>query len=135
MWLHRALTENRPAHAGDHRGGLQNASSPMTEAMPVIDDDETCKENLVREILNQIDYHAAWRRGHVDIAQTEIAEELRQLSARTLLAWYEAFLLNRSEAMLAGHELNGVKILDRPADTLRTLMENDPHFDIHQYIF
>jgi hypothetical protein len=60
---------------------------------------------------------------------------LRQLSTRALVAWYEAFLYIRSELMFSGYELNGFKILDRPYDAIRKLIENDPNFDIRQYIF
>ncbi|MGH7450995.1 MAG: hypothetical protein ACRENG_06605 [bacterium] len=98
-------------------------------------DDDAFKHEVIKDILCQIDYRAAWRQGIVDLRHDELAAELRQLSTRALVAWYEAFLYIRSELMFSGYELNGFKILDRPYDAIRKLIENDPNFDIRQYIF
>lgn len=98
-------------------------------------DDYSFKKNVIQDILNQIDYQAALNRGVVDVDTREISAELQQLSTRALLAWYEAFLFIRSELMFAGYELNGFRVLDRPVDAIRKLMETDPNFDIRQYIF
>lgn len=97
--------------------------------------DDAFKQEVIKDILYQIDYRAAWRRGIVDLRQEELAKEMSKLSTRALVAWYEAFLYIRSELMFSGYELNGFKILDRPYDAIRKLIENDPNFDIRQYIF
>ncbi len=109
----------------DHRRAGQAAAG----------EDYAFKKNVIQDILNQVDYQAALNRGVVDLDTREIAAELQQLSTRALVAWYEAFLHIRSELMFAGYELNGFRVLDRPADAIRKLMEADPNFDIRQYIF
>ena len=93
------------------------------------------KASVIRDILNQVDYQSALRRGVVEVSMEDMSKELESLSTRALIAWYEAFLFIRSELMFAGYELNGLKILDRPIDTIRKLMESDANFDIRQYIF
>jgi hypothetical protein len=98
-------------------------------------EDTDFKEELIRDILCQIDYQSALRKKTVQLDQAELTQELRQLSTRALMSWYEAFLNIRSELMFAGYELNGFKVLDRPLDAIDELMRKDPNFDIHQYIF
>ena len=93
------------------------------------------KREIIEDILSQLDYQTAFKNGVVDVNQKDIAKDLELLPTRTLVAWYESFLYIRSELMLAGYELNGLKILDRPANAVRKLMESDPDFDIRQYIF
>lgn len=93
------------------------------------------KRKLINDLLTHLDYHSAERNGVVDVRKEEIAQELERLSARTLIAWYEAFLFVRSEMMYGGYELNGLRIIDHPADILRKLIKSDPEFDIQQYIF
>jgi hypothetical protein len=105
------------------------------DAAQTKDDHDNFKEEVIKDILCQIDYRAAWRQGIVDLRYDELAEEMRRLSTRALVAWYEAFLYIRSELMFSGYELNGFKILDRPYDAIRKLIETDPNFDIKQYIF
>ncbi len=98
-------------------------------------EEEITKKNLIQKILDQIEYRSAHERGAVSVEAAEISAELQQLSARTLAAWYEAFLLLRSEWMAAGQELQGFRVLDRPAAVLRRLLQSDPQFDTRQYIF
>jgi hypothetical protein len=116
--------------------------APVSSHLPVAaksfhwkKEDDAFKQEVIKDILCQIDYRAAWRQGIVDLRHDELAEEMRQLSTRALVAWHEAVLYIRSELMFSGCELNGFKILDRPYDAIRKLMENDPNFDIRQYIF
>jgi len=71
----------------------------------------------------------------VDMPEKDMEAELEKLSTRALLNWYEAFLYIRRELMFAGYELNGLKVVDRPIDSIKKLMENDPNFDLNQYIF
>ena len=99
------------------------------------EDDHTFKQDLIKDILCQIDYQAASRNKVVDMSEEELSAELNKLSTRALLNWYEAFLYIRSELMFAGYELNGLKVLDRPIDSVKKLMEKDPNFDLNQYIF
>lgn len=98
-------------------------------------EDHDFKEEVIKDILYQIDYQSALRNKAVEMTQQELAQELRKLSTRALIAWYEAFLYIRAELMFAGYELNGFKILNRPFDAIHKLIENDPDFDIRQYIF
>ncbi len=93
------------------------------------------KRKIINDILGHLDYQSAEESGVVDVRKEEFAQELERLSARTLIAWYEAFLFVRSEMMYGGYELNGLRIIDNPADVLRKLMKSDPEFDIQQYIF
>ncbi len=99
------------------------------------ENDRCFKRDLIKDILCQIDYQAALRAGAVDLPEEELAQEMDKLSTRALLNWYEAFLHIRSELMFAGYELNGLKVLDRPIDSIKKLMEKDPNFDLKQYIF
>ncbi len=99
------------------------------------ENDRSFKRDLIQDILCQIDYQAALRARVVDMSCEEMEAELDKLSTRALLNWYEAFLHIRSELMFAGYELNGLKVLDRPIDSIKKLMENDPNFDLKQYIF
>lgn len=93
------------------------------------------KRKVINDLLSHLDYHSAEQNGVVEVKKEEIAQELERLSVRALIAWYEAFLFVRSEMMYAGYELNGLRIIDHPADILRKLMKSDPEFDIQQYIF
>ena len=93
------------------------------------------KDDIIKDILNQIDYQAANSRGIVDVSTKDMAEDLKCLSTRTLVAWYEAYLHIRGELMFAGYELNGLKVMDRPADEVNKLLEKDPDFDLQKYIF
>lgn len=97
--------------------------------------EEELKKRIINDFLNHIDYHSAVQNGLVEVRKEEIAQELLQLSARTLGAWYEAFLLARSELVYGGYELNGLRVIDQPADVLRKLIQSDPQFDVQQYIF
>ncbi|RMD93708.1 MAG: hypothetical protein D6814_15270 [Calditrichaeota bacterium] len=97
--------------------------------------DHSFKHDLIKDILYQIDYQAATRNKVVDMSEEEMISELSKLSTRALLNWYEAFLYIRSELMFAGYELNGLKVIDRPIDSVKKLMEKDPNFDLNQYIF
>ncbi|MGH7495752.1 MAG: hypothetical protein ACREOO_25630 [bacterium] len=105
------------------------------QSVPQYQEEETAKKNLIHKILDQIEYHAARQRGVVTVEPAEIAEELQRLSVRALSAWYEAFLSFRTELLSVGQEVQGLRILDRPATVLRQLMQNDPDFDARQYIF
>jgi hypothetical protein len=98
-------------------------------------EDRDFKEELIKDILYQVDYQAAERKQAVTLNQAELAAELRRLSTRALMAWYAAFLNIRGELMFSGYELNGFKVLNRPFDAIHQLIKDDPHFDIHQYIF
>ncbi len=97
--------------------------------------DTSFKHDLIKDILYQIDYQAALRHNVVDMPEKDMEAELEKLSTRALLNWYEAFLYIRRELMFAGYELNGLKVVDRPIDSIKKLMENDPNFDLNQYIF
>ncbi len=97
--------------------------------------EEDFKRKIVSDILSHLDYQSAEQNGVVDVRKEEIAQELERLSARTLIAWHEAFLFVRSELIYGGYELNGLRIIGNPADVLRKLMKSDPEFDIQQYIF
>lgn len=98
-------------------------------------EDSDFKEELIKDILCQVDYQTAERRNAVGMKQSELAEELRHLSTRALVAWYEAFLNIRRELMYSGYELNGFKVLNRPFDAINKLIKEDPYFDLRQYIF
>ncbi len=98
-------------------------------------EDSDFKEELIKDILCQVDYQTAERRNAVGMKQSELAAELRQLSTRALVAWYEAFLNIRRELMYSGYDLNGFKVLNRPFDAINKLIKEDPYFDIRQYIF
>lgn len=97
--------------------------------------DLSFKNELIKDILYQLDYQASQRNGVVDMNAEEMRCELSKISTRALLNWYEAFLFIRRELMFAGYELNGLKLLDRPTDSIKKLMEDDPNFDIKQYLF
>lgn len=114
--------------------GVGNALSGQTTAEGCREDNEF-KEEVIKDIFFQIDYQSAVRNQAVEMTQEELAQELRRLSTRALLSWYEAFLHIRAELMFAGYELNGFKILNRPFDAIHKLIEKDPYFDIRQYIF
>jgi hypothetical protein len=105
------------------------------QSAPLFHEEETVKRKLVLKILDLIEYESARQRGVVAVESAEIAEELQRLSVRALAAWYEAFLLLRSELLSMGQEMQGLRILDRPATVLRALLQNDPNFDARQYIF
>lgn len=138
MWSQQAVLKRRegafnksPDDSAPQTRASEDGESP-TRAVPSSD---RFKQEIIKDILSQVDYQAALKRGIVDVLPAEIAKDLELLPTRTLVAWYEAFLYIRSELMFAGYELNGLKLLDRPADAIRTLMETDPNFDIRQYIF
>jgi len=136
-YRHIPVTSRRPTanpKATDGKAARQIQPQAPVQ-FPELQEDEGFKQDLIKDILNQIDYRVAWNRGVVDLAEHEITEELKQLSTRTLIACFEAFIHARSEQMVASNEPNGFKILDRPAAAIRKLMESDPDFDIHQYIF
>jgi len=98
-------------------------------------EDRDFKEEVIKDILYQLDYQAALRNKAVELNQEELIQELRRLSTRALLSWYQAFLHIRGELMFAGYELHGFKILNRPFDAIHQLIDSDPNFDIKQYIF
>ena len=93
------------------------------------------KRKIINDLLGQLEYHSAEQSGVVAVRKEEIAQELERLSARALLAWYEAFLFLRSELMYGGYELEGLRIIDEPANVLRKLIKSDPEFDVQQYLF
>lgn len=97
--------------------------------------DTAFKHELIKDILNQLDFQSACRQDVVDLSPEEMVLELEKLSTRALLNWYEAFIYIRSELMFAGYELNGMKPLDRPQDSVNELMAKDPDFDLRHYIF
>lgn len=134
MWSNRSFSTTREASSFSHSSILPAPSVGYDAALPQ-DERDNFKEEMIKDILCQIDYRAAWRQGLVDLRYDELAEEMRRLSTRALVAWYESFLYIRSELMFSGYELNGFKILDRPYDAIRKLIETDPNFDIKQYIF
>ncbi|MCG3120060.1 MAG: hypothetical protein ALAOOOJD_02644 [bacterium] len=134
MWSNRSFSTAREASSFSHSSILPAPAVGYNAARPP-DDSDNFKEEMIKDILCQIDYRAAWRQGLVDLRYDELAEEMRRLSTRALVAWYESFLYIRSELMFSGYELNGFKILDRPYDAIRKLIETDPNFDIKQYIF
>ncbi|KAA0230683.1 hypothetical protein EDS67_07215 [candidate division KSB1 bacterium] len=136
---HSAANERQHSAQAANRLREEDAENTLTRrrslASKAGSEDYAFKKSVIQDILNQIDYQAALNRGVVDVDTREISTELQQLSTRSLLAWYEAFLFIRSELMFAGYELNGFRVLDRPVDAIRKLMESDPNFDIRQYIF
>ncbi|MDZ7289911.1 MAG: hypothetical protein ONB44_10180 [candidate division KSB1 bacterium] len=132
MWSNRSFSTTHDAPASACTSSIP--ASPF-EPDETSQEEDAFKKEVIKDILCQIDYRAAWRQGIVDLPFDELAEEMRLLSTRALVAWYEAFLYIRSELMFSGYELNGFKILDRPYDAIRKLIENDPNFDIRQYIF
>jgi hypothetical protein len=133
MWSTRSLSAMHEASQIPHAPAAATPPYALEPARRPHDD--KFKEEVIKDILCQIDYRAAWRQGIVDLRHDELAAEMNLLSTRALVAWYEAFLYIRSELMFSGYELNGFKILDRPYDAIRKLIESDPHFDIRQYIF
>jgi len=134
MWSNHSFSTAREASPFVHPAVVPVPSFGGAETLPN-DDRDNFKEEVIKDILCQIDYRAAWRQGLVDLRYDELTEEMRRLSTRALVAWYESFLYIRSELMFSGYELNGFKILDRPYDAIRTLIDTDPNFDIKQYIF
>jgi len=134
MWSNRSLNSAPKAPAISFSPSIPKPSVGH-DLSPVREDRDNFKEEVIKDILCQIDYRAAWRQGIVDLRYEELAEEMRRLSTRALVAWYESFLYIRSELMFSGYELNGFKILDRPYDAIRKLIDTDPNFDIRQYIF
>lgn len=125
-----------PNANGQRRTEAQSAQEPVEQAaqMPHLNEEEL-KKRIINDILNHIDYQSAVQNGLVEVQKEEITQELLRLSARALVAWYEAFLLVRSELMYGGYELNGLRVIDQPADVLRKLVQSDPQFDVQQYIF
>lgn len=133
MWSDRSLALH-PNHPSNPRCATEAISDLDHEPASFVDEG-VFKQEIIKDILCQIDYRAAQRNNVVDLNYEDMAEEMRRLSTRALVAWYEAFLYIRSELMFSGYELNGFKVLDRPYDAIRKLMETDPNFDIRQYIF
>ena len=133
MWSDRSLAL-QSNHVSNPLSAAEAVSDLDRESAPFVDED-AFKQEIIKDILCQIDYRAAQRKNVVDLGYEHMAEEMRRLSTRALVAWYEAFLYIRSELMFSGYELNGFKVLDRPYDAIRKLMETDPNFDIRQYIF
>jgi hypothetical protein len=129
MWSNHSLSTEQDSFPESYVASFDQ------EQMRRREDEDAFKDEVIKDILCQIDYRAAWRRGIVDLSHDELAQEMRKLPTRALVAWYEAFLYIRSELMFSGYELNGFKILDRPYDAIRKLIENDPNFDLRQYIF
>jgi hypothetical protein len=134
MWSNRSFNMTHEASTFSSSPTVPTPAFGYDPALPQ-DERDNFKEEVIKDILCQIDYRAAWRQGIVDLRYDELTEEMRRLSTRALVAWYEAFLYIRSELMFSGYELNGFKILDRPYDAIRKLIETDPNFDIKQYIF
>lgn len=130
-----------PVANGHQRLGANAADQPSAEhvSVQVVPkphlNEEDFKRKVIDDILSHLDYQSAEQNGIVQVRKEEIAQELERLSARTLIAWYEAFIFVRSEMMYGGDELHGLRIIDHPADVLRKLIKSDPEFDIQQYIF
>ncbi|MEK7728700.1 MAG: hypothetical protein AAB354_09825 [candidate division KSB1 bacterium] len=121
--------------APEEKQTLAAHAAPAQIIPPAGLNEQDFKRKVINDLLGHLDYQSAEQNGVVEVRKEEIAQELERLSARTLIAWYEAFLLVRSEMMYGGDELNGLRIIDHPADILRKLMKSDPEFDIQQYIF
>ncbi len=126
---HQALN----GHAEKHTS--ESETKPVQVVAHTQLNEHDFKRKIINDLLTHLDYHSAEQNGVVEVRKEEIAQELERLSARTLIAWYEAFLFVRSEMMYGGYELNGLRIIDHPADILRKLIKSDPEFDIQQYIF
>jgi hypothetical protein len=82
------------------------------------------KQEVINDMIGQIDYQTAWQHGVVDLPGEELAAEMRRLSTRALIAWYEAFLYIRSELLFFGFDSYGFKAPDRPREEARKLIEN-----------
>lgn len=93
------------------------------------------KDEVIKDILYQIDYQAAYRNHVVSVSERDMAEEMKKLSTGVLMSWYLAYIYIRRELMHAGYELNGLKVFDAPLDTISEAMNNNPDFDIKNYIF
>ncbi len=90
---------------------------------------------LIKDLLYQIDYQAALRHQVVEVSEEEMIQAMKRLPTSVLLSWYMAYLHIRQELMHAGYELNGLKVIDQPLDTIHEIMNRDPDFDLKQYIF
>ena len=93
------------------------------------------KHEMVKDILYQIDYQTALRHNVVSVQEGDMIKELKKLPTNILISWYLAYIFIRRELMRAGYELNGLKVFDKPLDTIHDLMKTDPDFDLRQYIF
>ena len=93
------------------------------------------RTEVIKDLLYQIDYQTAYRHDVVTIESEEMVRELKKLPTSILLSLYFAYLYIRRELMHAGYELNGLKVLDAPLDTIHDLMTKDPDFDLKKYIF
>lgn len=93
------------------------------------------KHEIVKDLLYQIDYQTAYRHKVVTVSEKDMVDELSKISTGALISWYLAYLYIRRELMHAGYELNGLKVIDMPIDTIHDKMKTDPDFDINSYIF
>ncbi len=98
-------------------------------------DDFNFKHEVIKDLLYQVDYQAALRQKVVTIDEAEMITALKRLPTNVILSWYFAYIFIRRELMHAGYELNGLKVLDVPLDTVHELMDKDPDFDLQKYIF
>ena len=83
------------------------------------------KNQIIKDILYQIDYQTALRHDVVNVNEEEMADALLKLPTSILISWYLAYLFIRKELMYSGYELNGLKVLDKPLDTINDLMKKD----------
>lgn len=93
------------------------------------------KDDIIKDILYQIDYQAAYRNKVVSVTEKDMIKELGKLSTGVLISWYMSYIYIRRELMHAGYELNGLKVFDAPLDTISEVMSKNPDFDINSYIF
>ena len=93
------------------------------------------KDDVIKDILYQIDYQAAYRNNVVSVSEKDMIKELRKLPTGVLVSWYLSYIYIRRELMHAGYELNGLKVFDAPLDTISEVMSKNPDFDINSYIF
>ncbi|MBN1154372.1 hypothetical protein JXB12_05565 [candidate division KSB1 bacterium] len=106
----------------------------IKDCVPV-GEDFNFQTEVIKDLLYQIDYQTAHRHNVVTIETEEMIEELKKLPTSVLLSLYFAYLYIRRELMHAGYELNGLKVLDVPLDTIHDMMTKDPDFDLQKYIF
>jgi len=93
------------------------------------------RTEVIKDLLYQIDYQTALRHKVVTVEASEMIDELKKLPTSVLLSLYFSYIYIRRELMHAGYELNGLKVLDMPLDTIHDMMAKDPDFDLQSYIF
>lgn len=101
----------------------------------IVEESYDFKLEIIKDLLYQIDYQTAYRQKVVNVEERDMINALKKLPTSVLLAWYFAYLYIRRELMHAGYELHGLKVLDVPLDTIHELIEEDPTFDLKEYIF